>query len=369
MDNSRYFDKIKEMDMLKEAMGDLSGKNVVFILADDCSYSGGQINELENKINRLKEIYAFPHEHVILVPYICKKHVREKIIKLHSENRFSIIYDKINEYSSSIKSVSEIINDNKTKFEECKKIIDRLNDYKNEDSNKYRDEYNFNVLREIINSDGTVPKEECKELIKLFTYRLQKFIQGLDIVEMYEDGTVEELDEIKDLFDLFNLRNIKNKLQIRTRKNDYVFKLYLFKLRDIANKISDNQIFNLFLKLEMDNRFLLYFDFTFADSTSLNTDLMNGTLLGDEYPEFIDINRPLDIFGDKYIIDKHKNNTNDNIRIPFINNCDNFKVCPPQIYKKIIYLINKKEVTISDIERDTGEGKDLFDLLEELYSS
>ena len=177
------YSNIRQMDMLKEAIGidigEITDKNIVFILADDCSYSGKQLNELDGKIHNIKTAYGFPHEYVILIPCVCKKSSLESIIKSYSASRFRIIYDKIKDYSSPIKSVSSIIEENKTNFEECKTIIHKLNDHTIEQSKSYWDTYSRNLLKKklIPNQSIKISMDEYNQLLNLLTDRLKHFLQ------------------------------------------------------------------------------------------------------------------------------------------------------------------------------------------------
>jgi hypothetical protein len=179
------------------------------------------------------------------------------------------------------------------------------------------------------------------------------------------------MEETKELFDFCNRRNLINNFPLLTEMDCIQFKFFINELKITLSKIDKTQLFTPFLNLETDPRFLLYFDFTFADGVSLNTDLLRGVLIGVEYPEFINIDRPEEIFGPKYSLSENekfsRQNPNVPMRIPFINNCDldTSKECPHQIYKRINYMINN---TIANIELDTNDDKDLFDLLNESYA-
>ena len=292
---------------------------IVYIMADDCSYSGSQIKFLNEEIKSIDKLNENENQYVWIVPYILKNYTIMNIKEIVGTTRFNIIYDEIHRNSIYIENIKKIVNDNIELYNECMYQIELL---------KQQPIYKQGIKKEYMIKRHSIFKIFIKN---------QHFIVDNDKIECDIDNIIFLYDDVN-LFDISYDRNsaiYKKLLYIAKKYNDTLIDLShtLIIFRFIKSKIKD--VFETFYNLKNDQRYLLYFDFTFADSASNNRQILSGFIYNDEFPGYFSFNG------------------NTSKYIPFINRCNDIndvtKNCPDTYYKNIIYNVNGHKLFIKEM--------------------
>ena len=316
------------INVIKYTIENLSDKQIVFITTDDCSYSGAQIMDTNTLCESVTRLNDKPNQIVHIVPYILKKTLLNSLKK---DNRFEIIYNEIQKNICKINSVKNIVEKNIELYNVCMKCVE--DGRSNELLNKYKKPISMKILAYI------------------------KKVSVEDITEDYYEDVKHELSII--INKLNNIRNFSlpydfletHKDLLKLTQKDYNLRKLLASLDPYVQ----------FVKLESDVRYLLYFDFTFADNVSNNRQLISGVILGDEYYNYLNFDM---------LSEEEKNRG----QVTYINNCDlNYSDtinCPNTYYKNILYNVMGTKINIKEISSiiTSGHEGNFFVYLRHTYN-
>ena len=398
------------VDFVREIELKHPGKNIVFINADDCSYSGNQLQDYINNILKIKSNFAHNKiQFITLVPFIINKKILNFYTKI-VDIRFVQILTNITEWSHQIKATSEIIEENNDLYLTCLTVLLKLLCDEDVDEKTKEDrelifnkiiKYIFisirqpNLMKEgliyifinpiLLKNKYTSP-EQIRENNELY-YRIKQIIilYIRNIIESKISGVDTSIFDRKEIIDEINY--IVS--QIRLVREDNTEELKEYYNNDIEEhivKIKSNiykEIYN-FINIKMSNTSLIYFDFTLADYVSVNRYLLSGALFGNDLYGFLRKNRAREIGLEEslYLTEGEKKCLMNIGCVPIINNChdkyiamnnpDNDSMsCPGQLYKKIIYRLNTTNISFADAELKTiteiDNNTSIIDLLRRVY--
>jgi hypothetical protein len=363
------------------------GKNFVFINADDCSYSGNQLREYIQYITSFDSNNTI--QFITLIPFIINKSVLDTYIRSIHE-RFKDIIDLIIKWSTQVKTTSNIIDENMTLYNDCLSNIKVLftSTHANELIKTERDiifnnclsliyanirlphnSLNYKFINPIRLKKTTLNAEQLKENTYLndkIKQTISKYLEAYIDSILYNTNMLEYDSGIKGEFNniIQNVR-ILNAGEEPPDSDYYYYDDELIQV--IIGKI--RSIISNFVTLKYSYTSLIYFDFTFADNVSVNRYLLTGALLQTTLHGFVNKNRAEEIGLDDiyYLTENEKKCYMGQGCVPIVANCqdvylrmenpnDDSISCPTQLYKKIIYKLNTRNMQLSDSELNTITG-------------